>query len=446
MKNKKNKNKKYFLALALLLFSFIFTNSQYHQTPTSLFKADIFSLQPNEEEEIEFKIKNKPEWDILSNYSARNGKSIFNSPEIKIDPNDPQNIKTKIKTPSTPGAFTEIFMPRSKENKWIRKDKIVLSVVVDGDFSESYNYEIIDNKSTYGMIVNGTKDITFRIKNTGTAPWYNNMDFPLYLYPDEKTDTPQFYNSDTWLSDKIIGIMWEKEVDPGEIATFNFKLSAPPVATDYKLGFKLAIKDIYTFPNPIFLEIKVNNKQVALTFDDGYGEIDPFLNLLNQEGVRGTFFILGCVAQARPDQMRRIVNEGHLLANHSYCHPDFRTLTDEQILWQLSETRKIMEEITGNDVYPYFRYPYGARDARTDAVLEQEGWKIFHWTQSTGDYKRHENSAAGRQQVYYYSTRNPPDQSIVLMHIISKSSLAALPDIIQWYRDHGYTFVTVDEL
>ena len=156
--------------------------------------------------------------------------------------------------------------------------------------------------------------------------------------------------------------------------------------------------------------------------------------------------MLGCVAQQNPDAMRRIVNEGHLLASHSYCHPDFRTLSADQIRWQLSETRKIMQEITGYDVFPYFRYPYGAMNEKTHAVLKEEGWKYFHWTQSTGDYKHHGNTSEGRKQIFYYSTLNPPEQSIVLMHIISKSSLAILPEIIKWYRDHGYVFVTVDEL
>jgi peptidoglycan-N-acetylmuramic acid deacetylase len=246
----------------------------------------------------------------------------------------------------------------------------------------------------------------------------------------------------------VTGITGKTEILPGETANFVFNISAPSEKGSYEIGMKLAIQDFFEFTasEPLIWGIDITTKVVALTFDDGYGDIDAFIDVLNEEGVKGTFFMLGYVAQANPEEMKRIVEEGHLLASHSVDHADFRTLGADSILWELNTTRDIMKEATGYDVYPYFRYPYGAHNSGNDAVLKDAGWKYFQWTNGTGDWKFHENTSYGRDYVYKYATLNPPDQAVVLMHVISQSTLAALPDIIDWYRDNGYTFVTVDEL
>ena len=425
-------------------------------------------LSSAEEKEIEITIKNtgKLSWYLDENHpkslslgshsasasvsaSATSGKSFFHSPDSKtwlneekisikstdkktqIKPDEKLSFNFKIRAPDTPGAYSETFMPLVGDTKWINNNRLNINVVVEGDMKESYSYEPIEKNPSENISAKTTKPITLKVKNTGKVPWYNSGQFPIQLIANSAASTSG---------------MEEPITNPGQTANFTLNLKAPATTANFQLRADLSIKDVYTFENPLFWEINVNQKQVAITIDDGYGDIDAFIDLLNSEGVRATFFMLGCVAQQNPDAMRRIVNEGHLLASHSYCHPDFRTLSADQIRWQLSETRKIMQEITGYDVFPYFRYPYGAMNEKTHAVLKEEGWKYFHWTQSTGYYKHHGNTSEGRKQIFYYSTLNPPEQSIVLMHIISKSSLAILPEIIKWYRDHGYVFVTVDEL
>lgn len=464
---KKNKNKKHLFLIVFGILSGIlayhtdslktanFTNTvkndtiNYQENQKSIplskhykYKIDeedkILYLKPNSRQTVKFKIKNvgKSSWNI----------DTENSVKTTINPQDTVSLEFNITAPVIPGFYNQAIKPLVADKKWTTNNQLNIGLIVDGALDESYQYEVVD-QSQINLLLKGSKQVTIKVKNTGTIAWQNHGKFPLYLIADPKYSTSKFKPlNDSWISDEIIGTMQEYEVNPGQTATFVFNMTSPDYITDHELGFKLSINNIFTFKFPIILGINVLIKKVALTFDDGYGNIDAFIDLLNNENVRGTFFMLGCVAEKNPDAMRRIVNEGHMLANHSYCHPDFRTLSDDEIRWQLSHTREVMQNITGKDIYPYFRYPYGAMNARTNAVLKEEGWTFIHWTQSTGDYKRHENSAAGRQQVYYYSTLNPPNNSIVLMHIISKSSLAALPSIIKWYRDHDYSFVTVDQL
>jgi peptidoglycan/xylan/chitin deacetylase (PgdA/CDA1 family) len=189
-----------------------------------------------------------------------------------------------------------------------------------------------------------------------------------------------------------------------------------------------------------------SEKLVALTIDDGYGDIASFVDVLNQNRVKATFFMVGEIAKTNPEGLKKIVDEGHLLANHSYNHPQFTTLNKDEILWQLNEGRELFKEVTGYDTYPYFRYPYGSHSTTSDAVLGQEGWKYFYWTQNTWDWAYVEDTQEGRDYIYNKATTNVPKESIVLLHTMSNSSLAILPEIISWYKRNGYQFVTVDQL
>lgn len=436
----KTKTKKCLLLFALSVLSgFSLSSLDYFSTPeftstiqTNILPAErykykiseedkIIHLEPNSTKQIKLKIKNT-------------GKSTWNTPTT-VTPGSTTTLPFTLTAPATPGFYNHPIKPLVADPNWTVNNQLNIGLIVDGDMDKSYQYKLL-NPDPISLLIKDTKQITLKIKNTGKVAWQNHGKFSLYLAP--KMATAKF--------GLLATTMQEYEVHPGQTATFVFNLTSPDFLADYQLGFGLSINDLYSFKEPIVIAANISTKKVALTFDDGYGDIDAFINLLNEQHVRATFFMLGCVAENQPAAMRRIVNEGHLLASHSYCHPDFRTLTDDEIRWQLNHTREIMKDITGTDVYPNFRYPYGAMNERTNALLKEEGWTYYHWTQSTGDYKHHANTAAGRQQIYYYSTLNPPDSSNVLMHIISKSSLATLPNIIKWYRDHDYSFVTVDQL
>jgi len=102
-------------------------------------------------------------------------------------------------------------------------------------------------------------------------------------------------------------------------------------------------------------------KVLALTFDDGPDKqnIPLLLDILKSEGVRATFFVLGHQVKKYVETTKRVINEGHQLANHSWSHPDFLKLDNEKIVKrELLLTSKIIEKISGN--YPLFmRPPYG---------------------------------------------------------------------------------------
>ncbi len=422
---------------------------------------DTINLEENEEKNLTIIFQNtgKNSWDLSENSENKLYlKSIFpnetnsniyasesenwQSPILyKIsDKNKKEEINTnetltfdfQIKAPKNAGYYKEKFGLLIENKKLLRTETLDFDIIVEGNYVDSYSYEYTNPAMKDNYLPNKEKQIQITLKNTGKTPWYKSGDYKAYLQENNQ-------NTETELS--------ESKVNPGEEGTFFINTITPSEIGSYEKEFTFKIKDLIEFDSsPISFAMNITNKKVALTFDDGYGEIDPFIDTLNKYNAPSTFFMLGAVAQHQPEQMKRIIADGHRLASHSYNHPDFRTLSREEIIWQTEETRNIMKNITGVDVFPYFRYPYGGFNDYTNSIIEGNGWKWIHWTNGTGDYQHHENSAAGRHQTYFYATLNPPDTSIVLMHIISKSTLGALPEVIKWYRDNNYAFVTVDEL
>jgi peptidoglycan/xylan/chitin deacetylase (PgdA/CDA1 family) len=375
----------------------------------------------------------------------KNGKEI-------IGPDKETTFTINIKSPETPGVYIEEFAPLISGEKWLNNDKLSWEIIVGEDFTKSLKYKIQEQEINRTARPNVSTEIKIQITNASETTWYGGRDasrggalseHTVQLIADDKVtaQTIGIYSDP-------VSTMSEQKVQPGETATFTFDVSPPSITGSYRLRLRLSIAGLFTLDrDPLDINITSAGKVVAITIDDGYGDIEDFVEVLNENNVKATFFILGVVAQNDPEGMKAIIESGHLLASHSYIHPNFNTLSTSEIRNQLNTTRDAIINATGGyDPYPYFRYPGGDHSQRTDAVLAEDGWEFFHWTNGTGDFKYRANTSAGRSHILYYATAGAPDKAIVLLHTMSKSTLAVLPDIINWYRDRGYAFVTVDQL
>ena len=109
----------------------------------------------------------------------------------------------------------------------------------------------------------------------------------------------------------------------------------------------------------------VEAQEIAMTFDVAYDVryTAAFLDVLKAFAVPATIFVTGEWADTNPDLVGRMAAEGHLVANHSYSHPDFRTISDAEVADQLARADAAISSRTGRSTKPYFRPPYGAQDA-----------------------------------------------------------------------------------
>ncbi|PPS68526.1 MULTISPECIES: polysaccharide deacetylase family protein [Streptomyces] len=180
-------------------------------------------------------------------------------------------------------------------------------------------------------------------------------------------------------------------------------------------------------------------KCIALTFDDGPAapETANLLNHLARYKARVTFFTVGQNVAAHPELVRAEAKAGHEVGNHSWNHPDLTKLTPEQVAFQLGRTSSAIKAATGT-APTLFRPPYGAVNAQVKAATTLSP---VLWDVDTEDWK-YRDSAKVAQTVIAKAQRN----SVVLMHDIHPTSVAAVPEILRSLTAEGFHFVTVSHL
>lgn len=179
-------------------------------------------------------------------------------------------------------------------------------------------------------------------------------------------------------------------------------------------------------------------KCIALTFDDGPGGgTGQVLDNLRDRGAKATFFVLGELAEGNPDVIRRMVAEGHQLANHSWGHRNLRSLGPEGAAADIHRTNEALHRIAS--VWPtVMRPPYGST---SDAIVASVGMPQMIWSVDPSDWK---NRSSG--YVSNYVVNNTTRGDIILLHDIHWSTVSAVPAILDGLLAQDYTFVTIDEL
>ena len=199
--------------------------------------------------------------------------------------------------------------------------------------------------------------------------------------------------------------------------------------------------------------VKTSSKIVALTFDAGANAdgVSSILATLASQHVHATFFLTGTFTKAFPDQARAIVAAGERVGDHSVTHPYFTKLTDAQMRSQVLGAEQEIVSVTGADPWPWFRFPYGDRNAHTISVVNSAGFVPVRWTVDTLGW---EGTSGGItvQTVVNRVLANARPGEIVLMHCGSNPTdhstldADALPAVISDLRARGYSFVTLDAM
>lgn len=192
-------------------------------------------------------------------------------------------------------------------------------------------------------------------------------------------------------------------------------------------------------------------KRIALTFDAG-GDPDglqSILKTLKELNTSATFFVTGRFVQQNADAVRAIKDQGLPIHNHSWSHPEFTGIPDEQIAQELGKTDEMIRQITGKRSTPYWRPPFGERDGRVLRKTAAEGYQSIYWTVDTLDSvgeRKSPDFVVDRVLRDANDPRDHLDGAIVLMHVGEPTTAEALPRLIEGLRSHGYNLVTVDDL
>ncbi|WP_373976602.1 polysaccharide deacetylase family protein [Chitinibacter sp. SCUT-21] len=233
------------------------------------------------------------------------------------------------------------------------------------------------------------------------------------------------------------------------------RLRTPVVENQGQVSAAVLERQAKQFPTTFYLEGAGDKKEIAFTFDDGPSEhTAALLDVLKQENVKATFFWQGQNVLKYPEVVKRALAEGHVLANHSFSHPNLSKMEEGEFWWdlQLKKTQQAFQQVVGFQP-TMMRPPYGFLNDSQIKKLQAQGMAAILWSVDSADwFHTWKNSVdevasakiAGVVQQYIHP------EAIVLMHDDGgrsrKPTISAVKAMIPALREQGYRFVTVDQL
>ena len=192
------------------------------------------------------------------------------------------------------------------------------------------------------------------------------------------------------------------------------------------------------------IDTKTTEKVLYLTFDCGYenGQTAKFLDVLKEKDCKGAFFLTLEFVLERPDITARMIEEGHIVGNHSSYHPDFSKITRERMGKELQRWENYLR-INFGYTSKYFRYPAGAYSDCAMDLVSSLGYRSIFWSYAFDDYT--EGKFPNKDQVFKYVTSRLHPGEVLLMHTLSAGNADALGDIIDYARAQGYEIRTLDQ-
>src|SRR6266700_6354153 len=192
-----------------------------------------------------------------------------------------------------------------------------------------------------------------------------------------------------------------------------------------------------------FSSVHVDGPCIAMTFDDGpSAALTPkLLDLLAAHHIKATFFVIGENVAEHPEIVARAAREGHEIGNHSWSHPNFGKMSDDNVRSQLRRTDDAIRSATGGRP-TLMRPPYGSITSREKRWIHDEfGYRVILWDVDPLDWKR-PGPAVVRNRIL----KETQPGSIVLSHDIHPGTIEAMPSTLDALEGKGFKFVTVSEL
>lgn len=191
---------------------------------------------------------------------------------------------------------------------------------------------------------------------------------------------------------------------------------------------------------PIYCVNRDDNK-ISISFDAAWGgdKTLGILDLLDEYNIKTTFFLVDIWTQKYPELVKEIVARGHEIGNHSTSHPQMSKLNETQIAKELNTQADNVLAIAG--VRPVlFRPPYGDYNNRVITTARAQGFEPIQWSVDSLDWKNR-----GAQEIINRATK-VKSGDIVLFHNDSQYILDALPAVLKYYAENGYSVVPISEI
>jgi len=187
-------------------------------------------------------------------------------------------------------------------------------------------------------------------------------------------------------------------------------------------------------------------KVLYLTFDSGYenGYTIKILDILKEKNVPATFFLTGYYLKTNPDIVKRMVNDGFIVGNHSMTHPDMSGMDMKNFSNEIQGFEAKYKEVTGSEPPKYYRPPCGIFSENSLSHAKSLGYKTILWSSAYLDWDN--NNQPSVQSALDTMMPRVHSGAIILLHSTSKTNSEMLSQFIKQCQDNGYTFKSLNEL
>lgn len=190
-----------------------------------------------------------------------------------------------------------------------------------------------------------------------------------------------------------------------------------------------------------------DDKVIYLTYDCGYenGNTAPILDALKKHNAPATFFVVGHFLETAPDLVKRMVEEGHTVGNHTYHHPDMSSISNlASFQKEVDDTTALYQEITGQEMTKYYRPPQGKYSTENLKMAKELGYHTFFWSLAYVDWNV--DSQPTKEQAFDKLLPRIHPGAIVLLHSTSKTNGEIMDELLTKWEEMGYRFAPLSEL
>ena len=187
--------------------------------------------------------------------------------------------------------------------------------------------------------------------------------------------------------------------------------------------------------------------EVCLTFDAGYenGCTEQILDVLKKHDVKAAFFLVGNYIEKNADLVRRMVEEGHIVGNHTMHHPDMSQLTNkEDFAKELTNLEDLYRSITGQELAKYYRPPKGIYSKENLRYAKELGYKTVFWSLAYVDWNNDSQPTA--ETAFSKLIPRIHDGAVVLLHSTSETNAEIMDELLTRWKEMGYRFESIDKL
>lgn len=188
------------------------------------------------------------------------------------------------------------------------------------------------------------------------------------------------------------------------------------------------------------------HKVIYLVFDEGYenGYTSEILDVLKANDVQAAFFVTSSFLKKSPENAVRMVEEGHVVGNHTVTHPDITMLSRRNFEQELDGCAQAFQEATGQEMDPFFRPPEGVYSLKTLKWAQKMGYKTIFWSLAYRDWLDDDQPTV--QEAYDHVLTYSHNGCITCLHATSSANAEALDSIIKGLKEAGYEFKSLYDL